>query len=159
MSAGCIMLLQGRICLLLFGRCRSRMHSDFETLQDFGGRAVLIVRNPYAAILSDHNFIYAGHHGSAPLDNFERRGNVRNMCICCAVNSDILFLLMARLHFSTLATTFPLKLQINAMRYYVVVKSSESLGDDRLRELVPVTGVGQDHATYVVQTHNPKIVF
>ena len=46
------------------------------TSQDFGGRAVLIVRNPYAAILSDHNFIYAGHHGSAPLHNFERKGNV-----------------------------------------------------------------------------------
>ena len=43
--------------------------------QDFGGRAVLLVRNPYAAILADHNFIYAGHHGSAPARNFERRGN------------------------------------------------------------------------------------
>ena len=37
---------------------------------------MLIVRNPYAAILSDHNFIYAGHHGSAPLRNFERKGNL-----------------------------------------------------------------------------------
>ena len=39
---------------------------------DFGGRAILVVRNPYAAILSTHNFLYAGHHGRAPADNFKR---------------------------------------------------------------------------------------
>ena len=42
--------------------------------QDFGGRGILIVRNPYDAILSTHNFLYGGHHGTAPKDNFKRKG-------------------------------------------------------------------------------------
>jgi len=39
---------------------------------DFKGRAILILRNPYDAILSTHNFMYAGHHGRAPARNFAR---------------------------------------------------------------------------------------
>ena len=42
--------------------------------QDFEGRGILIVRNPYDAILSTHNFLYAGHHGKAPKENFKRKG-------------------------------------------------------------------------------------
>ena len=42
--------------------------------QDFKGRAILILRNPYDAILSTHNFMYAGHHGRAPARNFARPG-------------------------------------------------------------------------------------
>jgi hypothetical protein len=33
-----------------------------------------VLRNPYEAILSQHNFLYAGHHGKAPIANFERKG-------------------------------------------------------------------------------------
>lgn len=39
---------------------------------DYGGRAILILRNPYDAILSTHNFMYAGHHGKAPARNYAR---------------------------------------------------------------------------------------
>lgn len=47
--------------------------SDINHIKgDFGGRAVLLLRNPYEAILSTHNFMYAGHHGRAPLKNFAR---------------------------------------------------------------------------------------
>ena len=42
-------------------------------LQDFDGKGILIVRNPYDAILSAHNLLYAGHHGSAPKENFRRK--------------------------------------------------------------------------------------
>ena len=44
------------------------------SFQDYGGRGILILRNPYAAILSDHNFLYAGHHGKAPAENYKRKG-------------------------------------------------------------------------------------
>lgn len=40
--------------------------------EDFKGRAILILRNPYDAILSTHNFMYSGHHGRAPARNFAR---------------------------------------------------------------------------------------
>ena len=43
--------------------------------QDFAGRGIVIIRNPYEAILSMHNFLYAGHHGTAPSNNFKRKGN------------------------------------------------------------------------------------
>ena len=42
--------------------------------QDFAGRGIVIIRNPYEAILSMHNFLYAGHHGTAPSSNFKRKG-------------------------------------------------------------------------------------
>ncbi len=42
---------------------------------DFGGRGVLLLRDPYSAVLSDHNFLYAGHHGRAPKENFKRKGS------------------------------------------------------------------------------------
>ena len=47
-----------------------------KILQDFKGRAILILRNPYEAILSTHNFMYAGHHGKAPARNFARSGKI-----------------------------------------------------------------------------------
>ncbi len=50
--------------------------------QDFGGRAVLVLRNPYEAILSTHNFLYAGHHGKAPIENFSREGIFRKKIVC-----------------------------------------------------------------------------
>jgi len=46
--------------------------SKHHVTKDFGGRAIIIVRNPYDAILSTHNFMYAGHHGKAPARNFAR---------------------------------------------------------------------------------------
>ncbi|XP_071439071.1 WSCD family member AAEL009094-like [Hetaerina americana] len=36
----------------------------------FRGRAVLLLRNPYEALLSYRNFLYAGHTGFAPHDRF-----------------------------------------------------------------------------------------
>ena len=46
--------------------------------QDFAGRGIVIIRNPYEAILSTHNFLYAGHHGTAPSSNFQRKGSHLN---------------------------------------------------------------------------------
>jgi len=46
--------------------------SEHHVLKDFGGRGILILRNPYDAILSTHNFMYAGHHGRAPARNYAR---------------------------------------------------------------------------------------
>lgn len=48
--------------------------SQDHVQKDFGGRAIIILRNPYEAILSNHNFVYAGHHGVAPIENFKRPG-------------------------------------------------------------------------------------
>ena len=49
--------------------------SKAHVQKDYGGRGIVILRNPYAAILSDHNFLYAGHHGRAPVKNYQRKGN------------------------------------------------------------------------------------
>ena len=38
----------------------------------FRGRAVVIVRSPYQAILSKHNYLYAGHTGTAPTESYTR---------------------------------------------------------------------------------------
>ena len=46
--------------------------------QDFDGDAILLLRNPDDAILSDHNYLYAGHHGTAPNKNFKRQGTLLN---------------------------------------------------------------------------------
>ena len=55
------------------------LHVTFMlTLQDYGGRAILILRNPYDAILSTHNFMYAGHHGKAPARNYARPGEYKS---------------------------------------------------------------------------------
>ncbi|KAF2352945.1 Myosin VI cargo binding domain [Trinorchestia longiramus] len=40
----------------------------------FQGRGVLILRNPYRAILAWHNFVVGGHRGYASVSNFRRRG-------------------------------------------------------------------------------------
>ena len=45
-----------------------------QHIRSFDGRVVLLLRNPYDAILSFHNFLYGGHTGFAPLKNFERSG-------------------------------------------------------------------------------------
>jgi hypothetical protein len=37
-------------------------------------KAVLLIRNPYKAILSFHNFLFGGHIGSAPVINYFRKG-------------------------------------------------------------------------------------
>jgi len=39
---------------------------------DFGGRGILILRNPYDAVLSDHNFLFGGHMGVGPPTSFDR---------------------------------------------------------------------------------------
>ena len=50
------------------------MKPEKTSFQDFDERGILIVRNPYEAILSTHNFLYGGHHGKAPKDNYKRKG-------------------------------------------------------------------------------------
>ena len=50
-------------------------------LQDFQGRGVLILRNPYEAILSCHNFMYGGHHGQAPTSNYQKPGEPTHQII------------------------------------------------------------------------------
>ncbi|XP_059097809.1 WSCD family member AAEL009094-like [Tigriopus californicus] len=47
--------------------------NEAHVTKDFEGRAILLLRNPYAAILSDHNFLFAGHHGRAPPSNYARK--------------------------------------------------------------------------------------
>eukprot|EP00095_Tigriopus_kingsejongensis_P011216 maker-scaffold669_size115232-snap-gene-0.22 protein:Tk11216 transcript:maker-scaffold669_size115232-snap-gene-0.22-mRNA-1 annotation:"wsc domain-containing protein 1" len=50
---------------------------------DFQGRAIVVLRNPYAAILSDHNFLFAGHHGRAPSSHYARKGETSILSIAC----------------------------------------------------------------------------
>lgn len=47
--------------------------NEAHVTKDFDGRAILLLRNPYSAILSDHNFLFAGHHGRAPPSNYARK--------------------------------------------------------------------------------------
>ncbi|XP_076054693.1 uncharacterized protein LOC143033305 isoform X2 [Oratosquilla oratoria] len=42
-------------------------------VKDFNGTGILIIRNPYRAILSHHNFIFGGHTGFAPVSNYRRK--------------------------------------------------------------------------------------
>jgi len=47
-------------------------HPD-HVKNDFGGRGILILRNPYDAVLSDHNFLFGGHMGAGPASSFDRK--------------------------------------------------------------------------------------
>jgi len=40
---------------------------------DFEGRGILILRNPYDAVLSDHNFLFGGHMGVGPASSYDRK--------------------------------------------------------------------------------------
>ena len=46
--------------------------ADPDLVKEFGGRAILILRNPYDAILSKFHYLYGGHHGVASEEHFER---------------------------------------------------------------------------------------
>lgn len=63
--------------------------------QDFGGRAVLILRNPYEAILSLHNYLYGGHHGLASAKDFKRTGRLTHLIIDSSPLTLTLALLLA----------------------------------------------------------------
>jgi len=39
---------------------------------EFHGRGILIMRNPYDAVLSKFNYLYGGHHGTAATNHFDR---------------------------------------------------------------------------------------
>jgi Sulfotransferase domain len=52
------------------------------------GKAVFLMRNPYDAVLSFHNFIYGGHTGFAPSANFLRPGKFK---FCLIVSNLIEF--------------------------------------------------------------------
>ena len=63
--------------LLFISSLDGEMVSCFLVFRnDFGGRAVLILRNPYDSLLSNLNFLYGGHKGSAPGDLFQREGQL-----------------------------------------------------------------------------------
>jgi len=49
-------------------------------IKDFGGRAIVLLRNPYRAILSYHNFLFGGHRGYAPISNYRRKGKMDYIC-------------------------------------------------------------------------------
>ena len=45
-----------------------------QHIATFDSGAILVLRNPYDAVLSFHNFIYGGHTGFAPSNNYQRPG-------------------------------------------------------------------------------------
>ena len=46
--------------------------ADPALISKFRGRGILILRNPYDAILSKFHYLYGGHHGLASEEHFER---------------------------------------------------------------------------------------
>ncbi|XP_068231867.1 uncharacterized protein [Palaemon carinicauda] len=42
-------------------------------IEAFNKSAILLLRNPYRAILSFHNYLFAGHTGFAPITNYRRK--------------------------------------------------------------------------------------
>jgi len=46
----------------------------------FRGRGILLLRNPYEALLSYRNFLYGGHTGFAPYSRFKGPGNADRDC-------------------------------------------------------------------------------
>ena len=40
--------------------------------EEFSGRGILIVRNPYDAVMSKFHYLYGGHHGTASDQHFLR---------------------------------------------------------------------------------------
>jgi len=46
----------------------------------FRGRGILLLRNPYEALLSYRNFLYGGHTGFAPHSRFKGPGNADRDC-------------------------------------------------------------------------------
>ncbi|XP_071536183.1 LOW QUALITY PROTEIN: uncharacterized protein [Panulirus ornatus] len=42
-------------------------------IKAFNGTGILLIRNPYRAILSYHNFLFGGHTGYAPVSNYRRK--------------------------------------------------------------------------------------
>jgi hypothetical protein len=49
----------------------------------FRGRGILLLRNPYEALLSYRNFLYGGHTGFAPHSQFKGPGNARRDSATC----------------------------------------------------------------------------
>ncbi|XP_043208849.1 WSC domain-containing protein 1-like isoform X2 [Amphibalanus amphitrite] len=45
-----------------------------DQVQRFNRTAIVIVRNPYRAVLSFHNYLFGGHKGMAPSSNYLRKG-------------------------------------------------------------------------------------
>lgn len=51
----------------------------------FRGRGILLLRNPYEALLSYRNFLYGGHTGFAPHSQFKGPGNTCRECAMCCL--------------------------------------------------------------------------
>ena len=45
-----------------------------DQVKRFNKTAIVIVRNPYRAVLSFHNYLFGGHKGMAPSANYLRKG-------------------------------------------------------------------------------------
>ncbi|KAK3874549.1 hypothetical protein Pcinc_020508 [Petrolisthes cinctipes] len=44
-----------------------------EHIKQFNGTGILLLRNPYRAILAYHNYLFGGHIGFAPVSNYRRK--------------------------------------------------------------------------------------
>ena len=56
-------LSAGRKCTEIINKCYREV---------FKGRGILILRNPYDAVLSKLNYLYGGHRGASSIQQFER---------------------------------------------------------------------------------------
>jgi hypothetical protein len=53
---------------------KTHQHDLADVSAFANGSAILLIRNPFKAILSFHNFLFGGHTGYAPAANFFRKG-------------------------------------------------------------------------------------
>ena len=48
-----------------------------DHIAEFNRTGILMIRNPYKAILSFHNYLYGGHTGFSPTANYLKKGNLQ----------------------------------------------------------------------------------
>ena len=53
-----------------------------DQVKRFNRSAIVIVRNPYRAVLSFHNYLFGGHKGMAPSSNYLRKGETSERYPC-----------------------------------------------------------------------------
>ena len=67
-----IMIMVMMIMMMMMTIVQKTHDADPDLVTEFGGRGVLILRNPYDAILSKFHYLYGGHHGLASEEHFSR---------------------------------------------------------------------------------------
>ena len=65
----------------LLGQVPTSAGARLAEVRAFGGRAILLIRNPYEAIISYRNFLYGGHTGFAPYARFHGPGKLQPIVI------------------------------------------------------------------------------